>query len=244
MDRRQNHRLAKFNARRDQLVRTAQCRQRLFVPTPADAWHAFATCFATVTGSTEAPDVLTSGGDGVVAWRDRVDLNEYEHGSTLLLPGDVLLGFSSRDDVVQPPACELSMTAATPEVAAVARQWLLDAGTPLLPLVITTVQVLKPPALHERWTARDWTLMLSSMSPGAGREPEHQIFVPTHDVGPWMGRETECASDHPELVQLIASLCERQGLGAPPGASGDFRFASRADFDRVREALFEHLLKR
>lgn len=114
-----------------------------------------------------------------------------------------------------------------------------------LPLVITTAQQLRPPELSEEWTARDWSLKVSSMRPRTGRDPIHQIYVPIHDVGPWMGRETDCESDHPELVRLIASLCEQQGVGVHPfGANGDFRFESRSDFDRVREALHEHLLKR
>ncbi|MCX5747132.1 MAG: hypothetical protein NT062_32070 [Proteobacteria bacterium] len=180
-------RLAKFRARVDELSRTAQCRQRLFVPTPGDAWRALSTCFAAVTGSADAPMVLTKAGDGIVATSYRVDLNEYEQWSTLLLPGDVCLAYGTRDDVVQPSACEISLTAATPEVAATAMRWLVEASAPLLGLVITTLQELPAPAVCETWTSRDWTIRVSSMSPSAGRQPIHDLFVPHHRSGPGSG---------------------------------------------------------
>lgn len=238
-ERRQKQRLVKFRARVDELSRTAQCRQRLFVPTPGDAWRALAACFAAVTGSTGDPTALTERGEGIVATRYRVDLNEYEHWSTLLLPGDVCLGFGSRDDVVQPPACEISLSAATPAIAATARQWLVEAGAPLLGLVITATK-LPPPALCETWTSKDWTVRVSSMSPGAGSEPVHELSVPHHPPG----GETGGASDHPDAVQVITTLCAQLVGDGAHRSPDSFRFDTRAGFDRVCAALQEHLLRR
>lgn len=238
----QRTRLAKFRARQQALFASAGVRQRLFVLTPLDAVHAFDACFVRATGSSEDSSALTDAGYGSVEWRERVDLNEYEHGTTLLLPGDVMLGYSSRDDVVAPAACEVSLTAATGEVATTALTWLADAGAPLLPFLITRTEQLEPPWFWETWTSKGRTIRVSSMPPGRGREPIHQIAVPIHDVGPWMGRETDYASDHPELVELIGALCKAQiGMECLPG-NGDFRFASRSDFDRVYTALYDDLL--
>jgi hypothetical protein len=234
----------KFEARRDELLRTAQSRQCLFMPEPGDIGRALIHCFAVVTGSKEDALELTDDGDGLVTTRYRVDMNEYAHGAALLLPGDVLMSYSSRDDVVAEPQCELSMVAATPEVAATARQWLVDAGAPLLGLVITTQQQHPPPELSECWTSHGWSITVSSRRPRADRDPIHQIFVPYHDVGPWLGRETENESDHPDAVKLIAAL-SKDLVGVPPSSSiGDFRFESRSDFDRVCAALREHMLAR
>lgn len=235
-------RLSKLQARRKTLVATAKVRERLFVPTAGDAARAFDRCFATATGSTEPSSALTEAGYGSTDWRERVDLNEYEHGTTLLLPGDVLLGYSSREDIVTPPACEISLTAATSDAADAARKWLLDAGAPLLPFSITRTEMLEPPWFWEVWTSKGRTIRVSSMPPRIGSEPIHQIFVPSHQVGPFMGPETDSESDHPELVELIGSIAkELIGMEQAP-SNGDFRFATRSDFDRVRAALHDRLV--
>lgn len=231
--------LASYERRRDALFQTAQSRQRLFVPTVADASRAFEALFTSVTGASD-PALLTESGDGLVSWSERVDMNEYEQGRNLLLPGDALLVYSWRDDIVAPPACEILLVAATPAVAADTRAR-LAAVTPLLPLVIATEERLPPPDIRERWESREWTCLVSSMkSSRAARDPIHQIYIPIHDVGPPMGRETDYEVDYPELSAMISSL-----RGEPASITTcDFRFATREDFDRTCTSLMERLLKR
>jgi hypothetical protein len=231
---------AEFDRRRGVVFQTGQCRQRLFVPTVLDARRAFDALFFHVTGLKDTT-ALTETGDGMASWRERVDMNEYEEGVTLLLPGDVMLFYSWRDDIVAPPACEISLTASTREVADATRAQLSAIGAPLLPLVISTQERLPPPELRERWDSRDWWCLVSSTkNSSSSTYLTHQIYVPIHDVGPPMGRETDYELDFPELGALISSL-----RGEPPSITTcDFRFATREDFDRVRALLLERLLAR
>lgn len=90
--------------------------------------------------------------------------------------------------------------------------------------------------LNETWRVNGWVLRILANANSAGQWC-FQIYVPHHDVGPWMGRETECEVDHPEAVALIARVCDELAIVPAERSLGDFRFATRDQWQRVVAAL-------